>query len=108
MKFKTDNETLISILVVLIAVMLLMWVALGSKIYQNETHLYKIQAHTLELLERQEAYNEDLLFIQVQQDTILYDQRLIFKKVTPTEENLENWINLYNEYIEKFIENMEF
>ena len=56
MKFKTDNETLISILLVLIATMLLMWVALGNKIYQNEQHLYKIQAHTLELLEKQDEY----------------------------------------------------
>ena len=49
MKFKTDNQTLIAILLVLIITIGMVWVGLGQKMYQNEQHLYKIQAHTREL-----------------------------------------------------------
>ncbi|MCK4322708.1 hypothetical protein KAX08_09350 [candidate division WOR-3 bacterium] len=57
LKFKKDNGTLVSILLLLIATMMMMWIGLGSKIYQNEQHLYKIQVHTLELLQKQEEYH---------------------------------------------------
>lgn len=53
MKFKTDNGTLISILLVLIAVMMLSWVTLGNNQSQNKSFLYKIQAQNTELLKRQ-------------------------------------------------------
>lgn len=60
MRINKDNGTLISILLVLIMMMGLIWVGLGREIYQNEMHLYKVQALTLELLEKQSGFYIEL------------------------------------------------
>lgn len=85
MKIKKDNGTLLAILILLLTMIMLTSFVLGQKMYQNEMHLYKIQAQTLKLLQKQEADRQYLVDINFSVDVIkakaYLDTKYIIKKI---------------------------